>query len=131
MVWDGPAVSRGKVYFGDARGYFYALNARTGRLVWSTRIDAHPAATVTSSPIVHNGLVYVGTSSGENVLPRDYPCCTFRGHIDAYDIDTGALVWRHYTVPEPVEVGTWPNGAKRFEPSGVGVWITNSCASGS
>jgi polyvinyl alcohol dehydrogenase (cytochrome) len=122
VVWDGPAVSRGKVYFGDARGYFYALNARTGRLVWSTRIDAHPAATVTSSPIVYGGRVYVGVSSGENTLGKDYACCTFRGHLDALDAETGELDWRYYTVPEPQQVGTYPSGAAKFEPSGVGVW---------
>jgi polyvinyl alcohol dehydrogenase (cytochrome) len=122
VVWDGPAVSGGKVFFGDARGYFYALDARTGVLRWSTRIDAHPAATVTSSPIVYRGRVYVGVSSGENTGGRDYPCCTFRGHLDALDMNTGRLAWRYYTVPEPQQVGTWPSGAAKFEPSGVGVW---------
>jgi polyvinyl alcohol dehydrogenase (cytochrome) len=122
VVWDGPAVSDGKVFFGDARGYFYALNARTGALKWSTRVDAHPAATVTSSPIVYKGRVYVGVSSGENGGDRNYPCCTFRGHLDALDADTGALDWRYYTVPQPQQVGTWPSGAAKYEPSGVGVW---------
>ncbi|MDT7788256.1 MAG: hypothetical protein QOF58_6675 [Pseudonocardiales bacterium] len=119
---DGPTVADGKVIFGDSAGRLFALDQRTGRRRWQTQMDTTVAAMTTSSPIVHNGLVYVGTSSSENVLPRDYACCTFRGHIDAYDAGTGALVWRHYTVPEPVEVGTWPNGAKRFEPSGAGVW---------
>jgi polyvinyl alcohol dehydrogenase (cytochrome) len=122
VVWDGPAVSNGTVFFGDARGYFYALNARTGALKWSTRIDNHPAATVTSSPIVYKGRVYVGVSSGENTGGRDYPCCTFRGHLDALDVHTGALAWRYYTVPQPQQVGTWPSGAAKYEPSGVGVW---------
>ncbi|MFE0020153.1 PQQ-binding-like beta-propeller repeat protein [Amycolatopsis sp. NPDC059021] len=122
VTWDGPAVSGGKVYFGDLRGYFYALDQRTGALRWAKRIDAHVAATVTSSPIVSGGRVYVGVSSAENTLPRDYPCCTFRGHLDSLDADTGELAWRYYTVPEPKQNGTWPNGAAKFEPSGAGVW---------
>jgi polyvinyl alcohol dehydrogenase (cytochrome) len=122
VVWDGPSVSGGKVYFGDARGYLYALHARTGTLAWATRIDTHPAATVTSSPVVYAGRVYVGVSSFENTGGRDYPCCTFRGHLDALDADTGELDWRYYTVPEPKQVGTWPSGAAKFEPSGAGVW---------
>ena len=65
-MWDGPAVSGDKVFFGDAGGYFYALDARTGALRWSTRIDTNPFATVTSSPIVYKGRVYVGVSSSEN-----------------------------------------------------------------
>lgn len=122
VPWDGPAVANGRVYFGDIRGYVYALDQRDGHLVWAKQVDAHPAATVTSSPIVFEGRVYVGTSSGENTAGRDYPCCTFRGHIDALDADTGALAWRHHTVPEPKAVGTWPSGATRYEPSGAGVW---------
>ncbi|HEX6354325.1 PQQ-binding-like beta-propeller repeat protein [Actinophytocola sp.] len=122
LVHDGPAVSGGKVFFGDARGYLYALDARSGALRWSTRVDAHPSATVTSSPIVYKGRVYVGVSSDENGGDRNYPCCTFRGHLDSLDANTGELKWRHYTVPEPQQVGTWPSGAARFEPSGAGVW---------
>ncbi|WP_305784371.1 outer membrane protein assembly factor BamB family protein [Symbioplanes lichenis] len=122
MVMDGPAVARGKVYFGDSRGYVYALDKETGRLKWARDTDEHPAALHTSSPLYHDGLIYIGSSSGENTNGADYPCCTFRGHIDALDAETGALVWRYWTVPEPVQAGTWPSGAARFEPSGAGVW---------
>ncbi|MEU5695316.1 PQQ-binding-like beta-propeller repeat protein [Actinosynnema sp. NPDC020468] len=130
VPWDGPSVADGKVYVGDIRGWVYALDQRTGRPLWSKQVDAHPAATVTSSPIVYDGKVYVGTSSGENSNNSpdgsqddpNYPCCTFRGHIDALDARTGELVWRHYTVPQPQAVGTWPSGATRYEPSGAGVW---------
>lgn len=122
IVRDGPAVARGKVYFGDTMGNFYALDQRSGELVWHADLDDNPTAIVTSSPIVYKGRVYVGVSSAENTLGRDYPCCTFRGHLDALDADTGELDWRYYTVPEPKQVGTWPSGAAKFEPSGAGVW---------
>ncbi|HEY0452319.1 PQQ-binding-like beta-propeller repeat protein [Actinophytocola sp.] len=122
VAWDGPAVAHGTVYFGDTRGYLYALSARTGTLKWAERIDSHPYAMLTSSPIVYRGRVYVGVSSAENTAGRDYPCCSFRGHLDALDADTGELDWRHYTVPEPKKVGTYPSGADKLEPSGVGVW---------
>ncbi|MCP2257790.1 polyvinyl alcohol dehydrogenase (cytochrome) [Streptoalloteichus tenebrarius] len=122
VVRDSPAVANGKIFFGDYRGYLYALDQKTGKLAWNARIDTHPAAVVTSSPIVFGGRVYVGVSSGDNAGGPETACCTFRGHIDALDVDTGALVWRHHTVPEPQQVGTWPSGAARFEPSGGGVW---------
>ena len=122
VVWDGPSVERSTVYFGDTRGYLYALDARTGEKRWATRIDAHPFATLTSSPIVYRGRVYVGVSSGENTQGKDYPCCTFRGHLDAVDARTGELDWRYYTVPKPKKTGTYPSGAAKYEPSGVGVW---------
>ncbi|GAA3884534.1 PQQ-binding-like beta-propeller repeat protein [Saccharothrix violaceirubra] len=128
LVWDSPSVSKGRVYFGDLGGRLHALDQRTGERVWTTKVDTHPSATLTSSPIVYDGKVYVGTSSGENANNNGtgddpaYPCCTFRGHIDAFDAATGALAWRHYTVPQPQAVGTWPSGATRYEPSGAGVW---------
>lgn len=124
QVRDGAAVSRGKVYFGDTRGYMYALNQYTGKLLWATRLDTTVSAIVTSSPIVYQGRVYVGVSSGENLLGKDHACCTFRGHVDALDADTGELDWRYYTVPEPKQDGTWPNGVPRYAPSGGGVWST-------
>ncbi|MFF0573912.1 outer membrane protein assembly factor BamB family protein [Streptosporangium saharense] len=124
VVQDGAAVSGGKVYFGDGRGYFYALDQRTGKLAWARQIDTEVAAGVTSSPIVYGGRVYVGVSSGQNILGKTFPCCTFRGHIDALNAETGEQVWRYYTVPEPKQNGTWPNGVPRYEPSGAGVWST-------
>lgn len=122
IVLDGPAVAGGKVYFGDSRGYVYALDQRTGRLRWARDTETHPAALHTSSPLYYNGRIYIGASSGENTGDVNSPCCTFRGHLDALDAETGAPVWRYYTVPEPVQVGTWPSGANRYEPSGAGVW---------
>ncbi|TMQ94916.1 hypothetical protein ETD83_23160 [Actinomadura soli] len=122
QVRDGASISEGKIFFGDTRGYLYALDQATGKLAWAERIDDFPGATLTSSPIVFQGRVYVGTSSGENLNGKNYPCCRFRGHVDARDIKTGKLDWRFYTVPEPKQDGTWPNGQPRYGPSGAGVW---------
>jgi polyvinyl alcohol dehydrogenase (cytochrome) len=122
VVLDGPTVARGKVFFGDSAGFVYALDQRTGRLRWATDTESHPAGMHTSSPLYHDGRIYIGASSGENTGGADTACCTFRGHIDALDADTGRLAWRYWTVPEPKQVGTWPSGAARFEPSGAGVW---------
>nr|WP_026315882.1 PQQ-binding-like beta-propeller repeat protein [Actinokineospora enzanensis] len=123
IATDGPTVARGKVYFGDFGGTLYALDQRTGKLVWAKDTEPHAAGMHTSSPVYYNGRIYLGASSGENIsFDVNYPCCTFRGHVDSIDADTGNLVWRYFTVAEPKEVGTWPSGAKRFEPSGAGVW---------
>jgi polyvinyl alcohol dehydrogenase (cytochrome) len=124
QVQDGPAVARGKVYFGDVRGYLYALDQRTGRLEWARRLDDTLGAIVTSSPLVFGDRVYVGVSSAENVLGEDHACCTFRGHLDALDADTGRPAWRYYTVPTARQDGTWPNGLPKYAPSGGGVWST-------
>ncbi|PZG29958.1 hypothetical protein C1I98_31525 [Spongiactinospora gelatinilytica] len=122
QVQDGPAVARGKVLFGDSRGYFYAVDQRTGKLAWARRLDDKLAALVTSSPVVLGRRVFVGVSSGENIMGKDHECCQFRGHLNGLDIDSGKLVWRFYTTPPPVADGTWPNGKTRYAPSGAGVW---------
>ena len=122
VVRNSPVVSGGRIVFGDTKGRLYAVRRATGELLWSTPLDTHPTARMTSSPVVHKGKVFVGLSSSDNVGGIDYACCTFRGHLDAIDITDGSVLWRHYTVPEPQQVGTWPSGAARYEPSGAGVW---------
>ena len=76
-----------------------AIDKRTGALLWSTRVDDHPAAQITSSPVIHGNTVYVGVSSWEEDLainssaaqfggnPADpYPCCSFIGSVVALDL---------------------------------------------
>ncbi|WP_019544143.1 PQQ-binding-like beta-propeller repeat protein [Streptomyces sulphureus] len=123
-VRSGPTVSGDTVYFGDNKGHLYALDRRTGKPRWHTRLDDHPTAQITGSPLVYRGRVYVGVSSSESGSPADltYPCCTFRGSLVAVDARDGSVDWRHWTVPKPKRTGSWPNGAARYEPSGIGVW---------
>ncbi len=127
-VRDGPAVADGTVYFGDSRGYLFAVSQYTGRLRWATLLDTvNPDVRITSSPIVFRGRVYVGVSNQEGayqVFNLNYPCCTARGELVAVDARTGAIAWRHYTVPPAQPVGSWPSGATEYAPSGGSVWAT-------
>ena len=64
----------------------------------------HPAAIVTQSAIVYDRRVYVGwprrrSAGGAGHRRRGYPCCSFRGGMLALDLDTGAILWKAYTVP--------------------------------
>lgn len=123
-VRDGPAVAEGAVYFGDSRGYVYALDARTGQLRWATHAGDQPFSRITASPVVYGGKVYVGISQEQASLQvgnLNYPCCSGRGQVDALDAQTGAIVWRHYTVPPAQPVGSWPSGATEYGPSGGSV----------
>lgn len=124
LVRDGAAVAGGRVYFGDSRGRVYALDARTGRLDWSTVVDDDPSALMTGSPLVQGGRVYVGVSSSEAgwAMNPQYPCCHHRGSVVALDAGTGAVAWRYYTVPPAHRIGTWPSGAPEYGPSGAAVW---------
>jgi len=68
ILGDSPAVAKGKVYIGasvpgqrgSSSGVLYALNADTGKTIWSASV----ASGITSSPAVANGVVYVGTDDG-------------------------------------------------------------------
>ncbi|HEX4062419.1 MAG TPA: PQQ-binding-like beta-propeller repeat protein [Streptosporangiaceae bacterium] len=78
-----------------------AVNRTTGALLWSTLVDSNPASQITGSPVVYNGVVYVGISSREEDLAGQpgYQCCTFRGAVVALDATTGAILWKTYDVP--------------------------------
>lgn len=117
---DGPAVSGGIVYFGDNEANLYALDAATGAPRWTRKLDTHPDARITSSPLVHRGKVFVGVSSTEegSAAVDAYQCCTFRGSVVALDASTGGEVWRHFTIPPPQPTGSKPE----FAPSGAAVW---------
>ena len=74
-----------------------ALNLTDGSLLWQTTIDAQPGADVFGSPVVANGVVYIGTAASyaEDHLPLAHD----RGSVVALDAATGALKWTTYTVP--------------------------------
>ncbi len=71
----------------------FALDAKSGRPMWRTKVDADPVAIITSSPIVDSGVVYVGTSS--KAESQDRPT-TFRGSVLALSADTGKILWQTY-----------------------------------
>lgn len=95
-VRDAPAVSDGKLYFGDVIGNVDALDARTGAFLWARKIDSHFSARIVGSPLVFRDRVFIGLSSVESGYPIDptYPCCTFRGKLVALDAATGRIVWQ-------------------------------------
>jgi len=123
---DSPAL-RGKpplAFFGDLIGRVYALDSQTGALRWKTRVDDHPSATITGAPAYYRGRVYVPVSSLEEATATaGYECCSFRGSVVALDAQSGAVVWKSYTIDEvPKAVGTTASGTRVLAPSGAAVW---------
>jgi polyvinyl alcohol dehydrogenase (cytochrome) len=112
------------VYFGDTGANVYALDAATGRELWSRRLDGHLQARITGSPTLFQDRLYVPVSSIEETAAAQpgYECCTFRGSLNALDANTGAVLWRTFTVPEPQAVGKNAAGTTLWGPSGVGIW---------
>jgi polyvinyl alcohol dehydrogenase (cytochrome) len=122
-VGDGP---RGwLVHFGDQRGNAYAVDALTGRAVWTTQVDPHPLALITGAPTLVAGVLYVPVSSSEEAaaaLP-DYPCCSFRGSVVALQADTGRRLWQAFSIASPAApVRTEEQGALHMGPAGAAIW---------
>ncbi len=125
LVEAGPDGTPKTIYFGDFNATLYAVDARTGEERWRLSMrDEHPVATITGSPALHDGRLYVPLSSAEVVsaYSPDYPCCTFRGSVTAVNAQTGAVEWRFYTVPDPRPTHLNDAGVQSYGPSGVPVW---------
>ncbi|WP_434727065.1 PQQ-dependent dehydrogenase, methanol/ethanol family [Pseudomonas sp. Je.1.5.c] len=88
----GVAVWQGKVYVGVLDGRLEAIDAKTGKRVWSvdTRNDDKRSYTITGAPRVVNGKVVIGNGGAEFGV---------RGYVTAYDAETGKQAWRFFTVP--------------------------------
>jgi polyvinyl alcohol dehydrogenase (cytochrome) len=112
-------------FFGDNSGVVYAVGAATGKLLWQVKVDSHPAARITGSPIYDRGRLYVPVSSGEEAAASapDYQCCRFRGSVVALDGATGKQIWRTYTISEEAHpTKKNKNGTQLWGPSGAGIW---------
>ena len=48
-LWVSEVTGQPRLYFGDLVGNIYAVDARTGELVWKTKPDPHPNATITAT----------------------------------------------------------------------------------
>jgi quinohemoprotein ethanol dehydrogenase len=91
VVNRGVALYRGRVYVGTLDGRLIALDAQSGKPVWSTlTTDPMRPYSITGYPRVANGMVIIGNAGAEYGV---------RGYISAYDAETGRMVWRTYTVP--------------------------------
>ncbi|HUF72674.1 MAG TPA: PQQ-dependent dehydrogenase, methanol/ethanol family [Gammaproteobacteria bacterium] len=88
----GVAVWEGMVYVGSFDGRLFGLDAATGDIVWEvdTIIDKGRGYTVSGAPEVAGDVVVIGNAGA------DYDA---RGYITAYDLKTGELAWRFFTVP--------------------------------
>lgn len=100
VVNRGVGVYEGKVFVGVIDGRLEALDAATGKKIWSAvTVDQAKPYTITGAPRVVDGLVLIGNGGAELGV---------RGYISAYDASSGDLVWRFYTVPN---ANKQPDGA--------------------
>ena len=97
----GLAYGDGKIFLQQADTMLVAMDAKTGTVVWSVKNgDPKSGAVNTNSPHVFKDKVITGISGGEWGV---------RGYISAYDIKTGKMVWRGYSVGPDAEMLMDPN----------------------
>ncbi len=87
----GVAWWNDKVYVGTQDGRLIAIDAKTGKPVWTTQtFGKDDPAYISGAPRVFGGKVLIGNAQTVGKL---------RGFIGAYDAETGKQAWRFYTVP--------------------------------
>jgi PQQ-dependent dehydrogenase (methanol/ethanol family) len=105
----GLAYAEGKVFLQQADSNLVALDAKTGKVIWSVKNgDPKLGAVNTNAPHVFKDKVITGISGGEWGV---------RGFLAAYDINTGKQVWKGYSVGpdaemliDPDKTTTWADG---------------------
>ncbi len=128
-VHAAPAVGmlsgKAVVYFVSENGWLHALDARTGKSVWVSRVEDHPSTRLTGSPTLYKDRLFVPLSSLEEVslFNPAYSCCNFRGGVVAVDTLTGKILWKTHTIAEEAKpIGVSASGTKLFGPAGVAVF---------
>ncbi|PYN39320.1 MAG: PQQ-dependent dehydrogenase, methanol/ethanol family, partial [Candidatus Rokuibacteriota bacterium] len=107
-----------KVYVASLDCHLVALDAKTGKQVWSRKVEDYKTGYyMTLAPLVAKGRVMVGVSGGEFGV---------RGFVQAFDAQSGEPVWKTYTIPGPGEPGheTWSGEA--WKRGGASVWLTGT-----
>ena len=114
----GVAYANGKVFVTRLDAKMVALDANTGKELWSvTVVDYKVGHAITSPPVVYKNLVVTGYAGGEYGV---------RGAVQAYNQNTGELVWKTYTIPAAGEPGndTWKGDA--WKTGGGSTWYVGS-----
>lgn len=115
----GVAVLGRRVYMGTTDARLVAIDARSGKTVWSVPVgDADTGHSISAAPLALDGKVIVGVSGGDAGI---------RGFLDAYDARTGRRLWRFWTIPAPGQPGheTWGPG-DAWKRGGAATWMTGS-----
>src|SRR5438876_147218 len=128
-----PAVCRRRIFVATAQSQLFALDARDGRscagfgrngmvdLKAGLRIPPfEPGAySMTSPPVVVNGLVITGSSIADNSRPNPAS-----GEVRAYDARTGAIKWTWDPIPQDPKdpaYGEW-RGAMAEKGGAANAW---------
>lgn len=113
------------LYVAGDRSVVEALDAGSGSLLWSAKVDDHPMGRLTGSPTLYDGVLYVPVSSSEETAGylANYGCCTFIGAVVALDAASGKQIWRRPVLdakPHPIRNNA--AGVLMYGPAGGAIW---------
>jgi alcohol dehydrogenase (cytochrome c) len=114
----GVSYADGKIFVGRLDGKLTALDANTGKELWTANVvDYKQGSVITSPPLIVRDKVITGFGGGEYGV---------RGALLAFDLNTGKQLWQSYTVPAPGEPGsdTWKGDTGLH--GGGAAWLVGS-----
>jgi alcohol dehydrogenase (cytochrome c) len=118
----GIALWGERLYIGTSDVHIVALDVRTGKVAWDTRVgDFKAREGLTGGPLVADGRLLVGTTgTGVGAKPGG-------PQLIALDASSGKELWRIGTIAKPGEHGgeSW-NGVPFLDRSGASVWTPPS-----
>lgn len=124
------AIERSKnsitAFFADFSTNVYAIDVKTGKLLWNTRAGFESQSATTGSVVVSGGKVFVPITSVEisSAANGNYKCCISSGGVVALDARTGDNLWTYRILPEATESGKRKDGKPFYGPSGAPVWCS-------
>ena len=121
-----PVGGRHVLLFGDMTGWFYALQAETGALLWKVHVEEHDSTRLTAAATAHDDMVYVPVSSWEEARAADpqVPLLHVPGQYRRAPDQRRPPAVEDVPGRARRERGKTTTGVAAFGPSGVGVWST-------
>ncbi|ARN75051.1 PQQ-binding-like beta-propeller repeat protein [Oceanicoccus sagamiensis] len=117
------------LYVGDYNGIVYAVDAKTGTLLWQQFAGISGDAKSESNHFITGGMQYYGGQlfvpvSSKEVIANLFfifePCCKTHGLLVSFDAVTGEKQWTFHTTEE----ATIAADTYRVGPNGAPVWST-------
>ena len=98
--------------------HLIAFERRSGEIKWDVELASYKDGySATSAPMVVKNMAIIGVAGGEYGV---------RGFFDAYDVETGKRVWRHYTMPAAGEPGAESWAGKSAASGGAPAWTSGA-----
>ena len=102
----------------------HAVDARTGKAVWTKHVGSYSYSTTTGTPTVLKDRVIVPVAQFEIVFggQNKVVCCNNHGYVLSLDPKTGEQQWRYDTMPEATKQRDRGDGQELLGPSGAPIW---------